>query len=461
MLIGYLNTGENTITRPINNTSAIIENTSHAGLDKPTVDKKRRLAAVVIPQKSFMPYNTAFDGFIISETDFCPYTIVKSNRLNQAAFSDAFEDTKNTGIIQTTDKSEDIVQVVKTYINSNQIFADVAVNNKKNKPVNTKYSEPAIEVAADNAVTGFSEVTDEKNNPSNNIATTGNADVKSAKNKDKENPAAALNMLSDKNLALQQKAWIENYAFENKSLRKKFKARLGYQFYITPAVNYRKLSISSNKSSTLIATADIKSRIKQKPGFGFEAGAGVNYALAKKLRLSTGVQLNYTNYNIHADETNHPITTSVLLNDPGTGYSFIAPRTTSTSNTYNSNAVQPVTLHNTTYQLSVPVGLSYKLSSKQNVDWFAGVTAQPTYVFGGKAHIISSDLKNYVSEPSSIRTWNLNLGFETFMNFKLGTYHLQVGPQVRYQVNSTYKKDISLIEKPYAVGLKFGLTKGF
>jgi hypothetical protein len=55
----------------------------------------------------------------------------------------------------------------------------------------------------------------------------------------------------------------------------------------------------------------------------------------------------------------------------------------------------------------------------------------------------------------------LNLGFETYMNFKLGTYNLQVGPQVRYQVNSTYKKDVALIEKPYAIGLKFGLTKGF
>jgi hypothetical protein len=86
ILIGYLNTGENTITRQINNTSSITENTNQVSLDKPTVDKKRRLAAVVIPQKSFMPYNTAFDGFIISETDFCPYTIVKSNRPNQAVF---------------------------------------------------------------------------------------------------------------------------------------------------------------------------------------------------------------------------------------------------------------------------------------------------------------------------------------------------------------------------------------
>ena len=153
--------------------------------------------------------------------------------------------------------------------------------------------------------------------------------------------------------------------------------------------------------------------------------------------------------------------TTILLNDPTTGYSYLASRTSTLSNTYNSSALQPVVLHNRTYQISIPVGLAYKLSSANNVEWFAGASVQPTYVFGGKAHLISSDLKSYVSEPSSINNWNLNLGFETYMNFKLGAYNLQVGPQVRYQVYSTYRKNVALIEKPYAVGLKLGIVKGF
>ena len=123
--------------------------------------------------------------------------------------------------------------------------------------------------------------------------------------------------------------------------------------------------------------------------------------------------------------------------------------------------MQPIKLHNRTYQISIPVGFAYKLSGVKNVDWFAGASVQPTYVFAGNAHLLSSDLKSYVSDPSSMSTLNLNWGFETYMNFKLGGYNLQVGPQVRYQVYSTYGKDVALIEKPYAVGLKFGLTKGF
>ena len=177
--------------------------------------------------------------------------------------------------------------------------------------------------------------------------------------------------------------------------------------------------------------------------------------------MKGGIQFNYTNYNIDADQNNHPVVTNILLNDPTSGLSYASARTTTISNAYNSTALVPVTLHNRTYQVSVPLGFAYKLSSQNKVDWFAGATVQPSYVFGGNAHIISSDLKSYVSEPSSIRSWNINLGFETYMNFKLGTYSLQVGPQVRFQVNSTYNKNVALIEKPYAIGLKFGITKGF
>jgi hypothetical protein len=173
------------------------------------------------------------------------------------------------------------------------------------------------------------------------------------------------------------------------------------------------------------------------------------------------MQFNFTNYNIAADKTNHPIVTTILLNDPSTGLSYSAARTSTTSNAYNTAPLQPVTLHNRTYQISIPLGFAYNLSSQKNVDWFAGATVQPSYIFGGNANLISSDLKSYVSEPSAIRSWNLNLGFETYMNFKMGSYNFQVGPQVRYQVYSTYKKEVALVEKPYAIGIKFGLTKGF
>jgi hypothetical protein len=356
----------------------------------------------------------------------------------------------------------DIVQNVNNYIKSNRIYADIAVYNKKTRSNSNKSSDTVnFGNIPEKDITDKLNLPATKNakpilNPSGNTA-------KADASKEKEMKATlSSENTEDKSAILnEEKAWIENYALQNKSAGKKWKGRLAYQVYFTPAVNYRKLTTKVKGSSTPFANGDINNSISQKPGFGFEAGLGLNYTVAKRVQLKAGVQFNYTNYDISADQASHPVVTTILLNDPSTGYSYSAARTSTTSNTFNTSALRPVTLHNRTYQISVPIGFGYKISSQNNVEWFAGATVQPSYYFGGKAHLISSDLKSYVSDPSSISSWNLNLGFETYMNFKLGTYNLQIGPQVRYQVNSTYKRDVALIEKPYAIGLKFGLTKGF
>ena len=463
MLIGYLNTGENSITRPINNSSSI----SIPFVEKTTPPQKisnkiQTLSYLKSAQQAKLQYSNAFADVITNEIDFYTYTIVKSNRpayLNTVTTTDIKLTTENP---EKNNSQDEIVQVVNTYIKSNQIFADIAVFNKKNK---TSSAKSADNNNGKNLLSNNN--TDEIKLPSTDDAKTtsdvaGNEAKSYLTNLSEPKTDLSFKNNEDKSAVTnEEKAWMENYALQNKPTAKKWKGRLGYQFYFTPAVNYRKLTTKVKGSATPFATGDINNSISQKPGFGFEAGLGLNYALAKRLQVKAGVQFNYTNYDISADQASHPIVTTILLNDPSTGYSYSAARTSTTSNTFNTTASRPVTLHNRTYQVSLPIGFGYKLSSQDNVEWFAGATIQPTYYFGGKAHLISSDLKSYVSDPSSISTWNLNLGFETYMNFKLGTYNLQVGPQVRYQVNSTYKKDVALIEKPYAIGLKFGLTKGF
>jgi Outer membrane protein beta-barrel domain len=465
VLIGYLNTGENSITRQINS-PAIKESSTEIASTQNTYNKKQITSYYKKQQKPVTIYDNAFDDVITNETDFYTYTIVKSNRPNYLYTSTTAADTKITIDKNPAENSgKGLIQSVDTYIKSNQIFVDIVVANKKNKTdiskTTTKNTTAGVN-ADDNKPKDLSMAeTNKTSSISPSAINTDKTDL--SKLTDEDRKATAKISAFDDKIALtnEEKAWIENYALENNRAKNKLKDRLAFQFYATPAVNYRKLNTKSKGSTTPFATADIDNVISQKPGFGIETGVGLTYTIAKRLQLKTGVQFNYTNYNIAADQTNHPVTTTILLNDPNTGYSYSAARTTTTSNAFNTTALQPLTLHNRTYQISVPVGFAYKLSSEKNVDWFAGASVQPTYVFGGNAHIISSDLKSYVSDPSSISTWNLNLGFETYMNFKLGTYNLQVGPQVRYQVYSTYRKDFALIEKPYAVGLKFGLIKGF
>ncbi|MGB4845219.1 MAG: outer membrane beta-barrel protein [Ferruginibacter sp.] len=463
MLIGYLNTGDNSLTQPINNSYIKPVSKTNALTSNNKNDKVHASPNLKIQQPvAVTAYADAFADVITNETDFYIYTIVRNNR--PANFYNTSPVGNEQLIASNNSVSEkDLIQRVDMYIKTNQIFTDISASAKKNKPepaktkMNNSVSDKTIALNEDQARLAKSKI-----NVTDPVASGKITEADKSNNEETKLPVKINTAATDKVLTPAEKAWIENYAFENKSTRKnKWKNRLAYQFYITPAVNYRKLTTETKGSISPFAYGDINNAISQKPGIGIESGLGLTYSVTNKLYLKVGAQFNYTNYNIDADKTTHPIQTSILLNDPSTGYSYSASRSSNAANKFDGSAAQPVTLHNRTYQISIPVGVAYKLSSQNNVDWFAGATVQPTYIFGGNAHLISSDLRNYISDPSSIRNWNLNLGFETYMNFKMGAYNFQVGPQVRYQVFSTYRKNVALIEKPYAIGLKFGLTKGF
>lgn len=453
-LIGYLNTGNDAAKEPFtggkpgsslagkSNSIAKNDESALAGKPLPENNNSTYLYSSNKPEinTEATPPNTK-----LSQSSYVAGTSRRSPVTNKPAAGK----NNNKGLVQPAGNPVN---------NSQQLFAVTEAATKKN---NLKETNPANPQAGNEAISAENDDALNKAESKINMAVQSPAPETTVAEKEKANAQKAI-IAEAKADPQEEKSWIENYAMQNKPKSSKWKDRLDIEFYATPAVNYRKLTTDSKGSVAPFATTgDINKSISQKPGLGIETGLGVSYAFAKNLRFKAGVQFNYTNYNINADQINHPIQTSILLTDPVTGYSYPAARSSSIANTFDNNALQPVTLHNRTYQVSMPIGLSYKLSSNKNVEWFIGATAQPSYIFGGKAHLISSDLKNYVSDPSSIRTWNLNIGLETYMNYRLGAYSLRVGPQVRYQVYSTYRKDIALIEKPYAVGLKFGIVKGF
>lgn len=466
LLVGHLNTSDNTVIRK-NNNSIGNEISNENKNKKNSISQISTTTNTRKQQLILTNSEKAFDDNNSTKTEFLAYTIVKNNKPNYFYTSPQTNPTE--GKYPTTNKTaentaKDIIQTMDSYIKTNQIFTDIAVNNKL---IKTTAAKP------------ISKNTDKKDNIDENKIERGDfiTDITTPQlpltvqansfevNKlitiDENSVTKLKSTATNQNsLTLEEKSWMESYALHNGPVRNKWKDRLAVEFYVTPAVDYRKLRTETKGSSTAFANTDINSSISQKPGLGIETGVGLAYAYAKKIQLKLGAQFNYTNYNIDAAQTNHPILTTIILNDPYTGFSYLASRTSTISNVYNSSALQPTTIHNRTYQISIPIGLVYKITSHDKLDWFAGASIQPTYVFGGRANLISSDLKSYVSDPSSIRHLNLNMGLETYMNFKLGGYSLQVGPQVRYQLFSTYQKRVALIEKPYAVGLKFGIIKG-
>jgi hypothetical protein len=265
-------------------------------------------------------------------------------------------------------------------------------------------------------------------------------------------------------ISAEDKAWMEHYALYNQENSKKWKNRTSMEFYIAPAVTYRTLSsdesfsITNSNYVTTTGTNSLNSAIHQRPSLGIEAGAGLVYAAAKNFRLKIGLQANYTNYAVFATETNHPVLTTLLFKNSSTGNSYPVPHTSTLS---NGDGLRNTKVHNKTVQLSIPLGFAYKVFSNDKLEWYAGASIQPTYVIGGKANIISADMRNYVSDPSLIRSWNVNSAFETSVHYKFDGYTLAIGPQLRYQLSSTYNKKVVLNEKLYNVGLKIGVLKNF
>ena len=151
--------------------------------------------------------------------------------------------------------------------------------------------------------------------------------------------------------------------------------------------------------------------------------------------------------------------TTLTLNDLNNGFPELVARSTTLANV---SGIISKKLNNNSYQVSLPIGADIKLTGKNNLKWYLGATIQPTYIAGGNAYLISSDLKNYITDNSLMRNWNLNAGIETFISYKTKAgITINAGPQFRYQLFSTYSNQYTYDEKLYNIGLKIGITTRF
>lgn len=246
-----------------------------------------------------------------------------------------------------------------------------------------------------------------------------------------------------------EKAWVENYALYNKPAPKKWLGKLAWQTYITPSVVYR------NLKNTILDEEDINKMVKQHPSVGLEIGRGLIYSQSKRIKLKTGLQVNFTRYNSEGFENSHPVAATITLHSSNSN-PYQVYKSTPFS---NSDGITPVKLHNETFQISIPIGMDIKIAGNENLQWNFGVTIQPSYVFGGKSYLISSDRRNYIKEKDLLNRWNLNAGFETFISYKINGFTLQLGPQFRKQLFTTNTKQYSMQEKITNYGFKFGISR--
>ncbi len=346
-----------------------------------------------------------------------------------------------------------------------KMISSIAKNTTEKETQNL--SEVAVVDEEKNVV---SIITEEKNiEPINENSSVKNNTIDAAIENDAEPKTIAKNnipLLKDaiaKNTAInyEEKSWTEDYAFKNKPRINKLKEFGSVSYYITPSVGYRTLTQVQQNSKAAVFTSSFAASSNSNTtdetmndvfALNLEAGAVYQYQLSKNIRLKTGLQANYTNYISKATELLHPTQASLAV----TGLQNTTRSSLYTAEDGGTN------LNKTTWQVVVPIGLDIKVAGNEKLKWYIGATAQPTYILSGSAFVLSSDAKNYITENSLLRKWNLNTAVETFVSFKPSAgITLNVGPQFRYQVLSSFKKTYNYNEKLYNVGVKVGLTTNF
>jgi hypothetical protein len=241
------------------------------------------------------------------------------------------------------------------------------------------------------------------------------------------------------------------------------KYRSEFQLYFTPTVSYRRLTenksylraVPQNMATFNVAALyDVNSMVTHKPDLGLELGFAFKFPVSSRIKLRTGMQFNITRYDIKAF-TYVPERTTIALNTRSRGR---VDSVNTISSYRNFNGGRSDWIQNFYFQVSTPVGVEVASSTTKKTRVGVAATIQPTYVLGDRAYLISADYKNYSQVPWLIRRWNANTSMEAFVSYSTGKLRWQVGPQVRYQLLSSFVEKYPVKENLFDYGLKIGVS---
>ncbi|HET9055940.1 MAG TPA: hypothetical protein VFN30_03730 [Chitinophagaceae bacterium] len=253
---------------------------------------------------------------------------------------------------------------------------------------------------------------------------------------------------------------ISSGPFLNTRAANKF-SKFEWQLYFTPSLSYRAL-FNDNASYNLsfaynsFISGNIDKTVNHTPALGFELGNAVAYSVNSWLKIKAGVQFNYSRYNIKAYSSYPELTTLRLSAGINQSQTLTVSSSYKTYGSY-SNAT---TIASQNTAISLPVGVDLKLAGNNKLSWAIASSLQPTVILNNKAYIVTNDLKNYVRKPDVFRSFVVNSSFETYLRLEKGNgVALQLGPQLRYQISSSYTQKYAISEHLLEYGIKVGIIK--
>lgn len=233
---------------------------------------------------------------------------------------------------------------------------------------------------------------------------------------------------------------------------KRVKPRL--QVYATPSISYRTLTDKRVPNTTTgIGNATLDRSVYHKPDVGGELGVNWLFTLSSKLRAKAGTQFNYNRYNIKAYTTTTQVVDLALTGNNNNLQSL--------SNLGNGtgNGFFPKWVENTNLQISFPIAVEYIVSANDNIQLSLATGLQPSFLLKNKMYLLSTDLQKYTEAPSLVRRVNLQANIEALISVKNKSLTWQLGPQLRYQLLSTYSGKYPFKENIIDYGFKVGVSK--
>lgn len=268
---------------------------------------------------------------------------------------------------------------------------------------------------------------------------------------------------ADLNLTLipTEQSTDESNTTKNQKVKKVRTSKVRWMYSLSPTVSYRRYTAFEAPNANIVLSGltnavpafDVNRKSSQHPSSGLEAGITMKYPLNKYFKFTSGFQLNYSSYIIEAN-TVHSTTANLLLQNEHTGM----PYAFSNISYYGNGAgVAPANLRNYSVSMSLPIGLEYLLSGNDRVKFYFAATAQPVLALASKSYVLSTDNKNYLTNPGMARHINMATNFGAFMSVNSKKINWQLGPQVNYQLLSSFT-DIYPVKEHY---VNYGIKLAF
>jgi len=240
--------------------------------------------------------------------------------------------------------------------------------------------------------------------------------------------------------------------------------RYSWELYITPTLNTRYLNGINYRTMAqalptapimVVHIANVNGFVDNTPVLGYNVGGNLLYRVSKNISLKAGLEFSFSRYYINTYNSGQGQSAATL----SSYFGYVADSLISMSNGTGTINKNPERYQNRYYQLSIPLGVDMKVISKGKFQVHLGATLQPSYLLNTDAYVLSNDFSSYTKDAEAFRRWKLIAGAEAYISYGAGKIRWEIGPQVRYQIFSTYKNSYPLQENMLNYGIRFGISK--